>query len=679
MKKKHAEEHFNAEAWLLPYADMITLMLAFFIILYALSIDDSKDMKSFARSVKMALGLPELVQPGGKVPPNEFKSDDGKYKPQKKGASANIRTPFNDPSLLNKKFNIKGSDGITEQELGELMGLKKEKSDNSETSSSKSDAEKFISEVLNSKGKASADDTKSGGKTEVKDTKAGGKTIDEDSKSGGKDVLNAGKGKEGEKVAGQSEKGIQIGGETSKDNKFVKGMTDTGKKGASGEDSSEEKGSHGLAGLKCGGYTHSPEDKSGGKSVMGDSGAIGKSVGGERGGADQFSGEGSSDRGNKGAQGLSLGIESGGQSLSGDLGAKGKTSGEESGGIATKGDRGAKSNIGEKISGASDFGTKTGGKTNDPNSAIGGKDGTKLQIDKDGKQTNLGSGKDDTIGEKYVNQDGKNSGNIGDKGIKIGGSTDQGIKSGGETKDIDQGKSGVTGKLDGGKNKIKDQQIGGIDSKDMHSGNKSQNQNNSNQGMSQKGDLKSGISNMDTEMINGIELPVNPKKKTMALLWALKNLHSEKIRNGQIDFSVTKRGLELHFKKNLLFEMGTAKLKPESKKLLNHVSKILQLLPDSNNIRVEGHTDTWPVSSFLYPSNWELSTSRATSVVRYLVEYEGLNAGRFAAAGFGEYKPVDTNQTPEGRANNRRIDIVILNADNMAELPEFKETLINRE
>ncbi|HHW18203.1 MAG TPA: OmpA family protein, partial [Firmicutes bacterium] len=79
-----------------------------------------------------------------------------------------------------------------------------------------------------------------------------------------------------------------------------------------------------------------------------------------------------------------------------------------------------------------------------------------------------------------------------------------------------------------------------------------------------------------------------------------------------------------------------------------------------NPIRVEGHTDNWPISTDKFPSNWELSTARATNVVRFLIEEAGIQPERLQAAGYGEYHPIDSNDTPEGRQRNRRVDVILM-------------------
>ena len=121
-------------------------------------------------------------------------------------------------------------------------------------------------------------------------------------------------------------------------------------------------------------------------------------------------------------------------------------------------------------------------------------------------------------------------------------------------------------------------------------------------------------------------------------------------------------GLILRFKDNVLFDPGKADLKPGSKEILKNISKFLQK-PEfiEKSIRIEGHTDTVKViPNLLYPTNWELSTGRASNVTRYLIEELGLAPERFSIAGYGEYHPIAPNDTAENKSKNRRVDIVIL-------------------
>lgn len=118
--------------------------------------------------------------------------------------------------------------------------------------------------------------------------------------------------------------------------------------------------------------------------------------------------------------------------------------------------------------------------------------------------------------------------------------------------------------------------------------------------------------------------------------------------------------LVVRFKDQALFDSGAAVLKQEAVPALDAVAAVLAQV--SNRVRVEGHTDDVPISTVRFPSNWELSAARAAVVVRYLHEFHGIDPRRLEAAGAGEWHPVAGNDTPSGRARNRRVDIVILSA-----------------
>jgi chemotaxis protein MotB len=109
---------------------------------------------------------------------------------------------------------------------------------------------------------------------------------------------------------------------------------------------------------------------------------------------------------------------------------------------------------------------------------------------------------------------------------------------------------------------------------------------------------------------------------------------------------------------NLLFPSASANIREDALPLLDVVVDVIHDL--GNEVRVEGHTDTVPVGTDRYPTNWELSSARATAVLRYLVEQGDVHPRRLFAAGYGEFRPVASNRTPEGRALNRRADIVVL-------------------
>lgn len=126
-----------------------------------------------------------------------------------------------------------------------------------------------------------------------------------------------------------------------------------------------------------------------------------------------------------------------------------------------------------------------------------------------------------------------------------------------------------------------------------------------------------------------------------------------------IDIAIQERGLRVSFDSRLLFKPGTAILKQESEATLDTIAKRLLPYNYTNVIHIEGHTDDQPISSAIYPSNWELSAARASTVVRYLIRKHGFNPKSLVAVGYGDSQPIATNMTPEGRAKNRRVDIII--------------------
>ena len=115
----------------------------------------------------------------------------------------------------------------------------------------------------------------------------------------------------------------------------------------------------------------------------------------------------------------------------------------------------------------------------------------------------------------------------------------------------------------------------------------------------------------------------------------------------------------------ILFDSGKAEIKPEGRDVLLKVGNVLRTVQDKQ-IRIEGYTDTVPIGAALrgrYPTNWELSTQRATTVLRFLQEKGGVDGKYLAAMGYGPYRPVADNTTDEGRAENRRIEIVLTPLD----------------
>ncbi len=129
------------------------------------------------------------------------------------------------------------------------------------------------------------------------------------------------------------------------------------------------------------------------------------------------------------------------------------------------------------------------------------------------------------------------------------------------------------------------------------------------------------------------------------------------VEEGMIKVNRNVLWTEVEIRDSILFPSGSAQLQPDALPVLEEVAGILREFP--NPIRVEGHTDNVPINTIVYPSNWELSAARATSVVRLFAE-AGIAPARMVAQGYGEYRPVAGNDTPEGRARNRRVVIVVL-------------------
>ena len=121
---------------------------------------------------------------------------------------------------------------------------------------------------------------------------------------------------------------------------------------------------------------------------------------------------------------------------------------------------------------------------------------------------------------------------------------------------------------------------------------------------------------------------------------------------------VSEKQIKITLTVPVLFKPGDAELAANAKAALDGVSRALAAVP--NKVIIEGHTDNQPLAGGKYPSNWELSVARAYSVIEYFSKEKGLSPERFIAAGYGEYRPVASNETLEGRAQNRRIEIVLL-------------------
>ncbi len=130
------------------------------------------------------------------------------------------------------------------------------------------------------------------------------------------------------------------------------------------------------------------------------------------------------------------------------------------------------------------------------------------------------------------------------------------------------------------------------------------------------------------------------------------------VREGRVRVTQSPRGVTVEISASVLFKSGEAILQPQSLESLAAVARVLSQV--ENPVQVEGHTDNVPINSVSFPSNWELSSARAGSVVRLFTEL-GVPATRMVAIGYADNRPVDTNATPDGRGRNRRVNVLILN------------------
>ena len=149
---------------------------------------------------------------------------------------------------------------------------------------------------------------------------------------------------------------------------------------------------------------------------------------------------------------------------------------------------------------------------------------------------------------------------------------------------------------------------------------------------------------------------VEQRQKMKNMADDIKNALQPLIAQGKVKLLETSRGVTIEINDSVLFPAGQAKLEPAS---MSAMLAIAQVLAASDfPITIEGHTDNVPIATPQFPSNWELSAMRATTVLR-LFNDGGVGAERLTAIGYGETRPVDTNTTPEGRARNRRVSVLI--------------------
>jgi len=161
----------------------------------------------------------------------------------------------------------------------------------------------------------------------------------------------------------------------------------------------------------------------------------------------------------------------------------------------------------------------------------------------------------------------------------------------------------------------------------------------------------------DIERISQLKSELSELEKAQA---ELQEKLKKEISDKEVKIEMLERGLVITFVAEVLFDSGKAKLRTESHEKIDKIADVLKTTVKDLNVGIEGHTDNVPIKYSSWKSNWELSSARAISVLHYLIDNQTIEPERLAATGYGEYRPVASNDTKEGRQENRRVEIVIL-------------------
>lgn len=187
---------------------------------------------------------------------------------------------------------------------------------------------------------------------------------------------------------------------------------------------------------------------------------------------------------------------------------------------------------------------------------------------------------------------------------------------------------------------------------------------------------KNSLSIMLKNMGNAPTLTYGDNTKLSQLADQIKTSIEPLMRHGLITLRRHATWVEVEIRTDLLFSSGMATLASESTEILQQIASILSNFP--NPIRIEGYTDNVPINTRLFPSNWELSAARAATVARLFID-NGVEPQRMVIMGWGEYRPITENNTPEERNRNRRVIITIFTNSSDEQIPHFYVTQENTE
>jgi len=180
--------------------------------------------------------------------------------------------------------------------------------------------------------------------------------------------------------------------------------------------------------------------------------------------------------------------------------------------------------------------------------------------------------------------------------------------------------------------------------------------------------------NMDemNKLVEELKAKERQAQQRLATFRGMLERFNNMIASGKLRVRIVRGRMVVELSENILFDSGRADLKPEGQQALTEVAGVLASIPD-RDFQIAGHTDNIPIKSARFPSNWHLSTSRALTVTTYLADH-GVPSGRMSAAGYADTQPAAANDTPEGRQQNRRIEIVLMpNLDELPDLSQLKD------
>jgi chemotaxis protein MotB len=198
--------------------------------------------------------------------------------------------------------------------------------------------------------------------------------------------------------------------------------------------------------------------------------------------------------------------------------------------------------------------------------------------------------------------------------------------------------------------------------------------------LAEKQALDSEIAKLKEELerlVGERDAAIEAAKKRLETLRRMLSKFKQMIESGKIKIKIANNKMIVEMASEILFPSGKAKLSPKGKEALQEVAQVLATIGD-RNFQVAGHTDNVPIKKKKFKTNWELSTARAVAVVKYMIK-QGMTADNLSAAGYAETQPAASNDTEEGKAQNRRIEIVLQpNLDELPDLSELEEVLGQR-